>query len=313
MINRNNYKELIEMKGISRITVSLLVIILIFFPVLDARSQDNTDIRTRISMEYFNKSGIKSLKATLTAKEARRYAPLKGEAMNFYILEDTSKLLLGTVLTNEAGQASVIIPEDLEIISENEVIRNYEVSFDSTKTYRRSKKTLEIKDIVMEISFSQKNEIKLINLIASEVGEEGELIPLSDEVVFFYVPRTFTLLQVAEGILQDGSTFVDFPTTLPGDSLGNLTIIAKISEHDDYGNVETSEGINWGKPLPPMKIEHRGLGDVEAPLWMVYTLIILLSIVWFHYMYAIFTIYLIKREGKKIDIDMEKILKEDVK
>jgi hypothetical protein len=301
------------MKYLNRVTVTFLVVILIFTPVIEVCSQEITDIRTRTSVEYFNISGIKSLKARLTAKESRQYVPLKGKAMNFYLLQDTSKVLLGTVLTNEDGRASVIISEDLEVEGENEIVRNYEVSFDGSKKYRLSKKTIDIQEIIMEISFSQKDEIKLINLTASELGEGGELNPISDQLVFFLVPRTFTLLQVGEGTLQNGVAHADFPTTLPGDSLGNLTIIAKISEHDEYGNVETSAKINWGKPLPPMKIEHRGLGDVEAPLWMVYTLIILLSTVWFHYFYAIFTIYRIKREGKKVNIDMEKIITDDVK
>ncbi len=313
MIKRNNYKDLIEMKYLNRVTVTFLVVILIFTPVIEVCSQEITDIRTRTSVEYFNISGIKSLKARLTAKESRQYVPLKGKAMNFYLLQDTSKILLGTVLTNEDGRASVIISKDLEVESENDNVRNYEVSFDGSKKYRLSKKTIDIQEIIMEISFSQKDEIKLINLTAFELGEESELNPISDQLVFFLVPRTFTLLQVGEGTLQNGIAHADFPTTLPGDSLGNLTIIAKISEHDEYGNVETSAKINWGKPLPPMKIEHRGLGDVEAPLWMVYTLIILLSTVWFHYFYAIFTIYRIKREGKKVNIDMEKIINDDAK
>ena len=88
--------------------------------------------------------------------------------------------------------------------------------------------------------------------------------------------------------------------TLPGDADGHLTIVAKIEDNETYGNVEVSSGINWGKPLPPMKIVKRGLGDTDAPLWMVYTLIVLLSLVWFHYMYIIFTIFRIRFLGKNI-------------
>ena len=47
-----------------------------------------------------------------------------------------------------------------------------------------------------------------------------------------------------------------------------------------------------------MKIVKRGLGDTDAPLWMVYTLITLLSLVWFHYMYIIITVFRIRWLGK---------------
>ena len=118
------------------------------------------------------------------------------------------------------------------------------------------------------------------------------------------MPRTFSLLKVGEGTLADGLVNVDFPVTLPGDSAGYLMVVAKIEDDETYGNVETHGGVSWGKPLIPEKIVHRGLGDTNAPLWMVYTLIVLLSVVWFHYLYIIFTIFRIrfigKREEKKL-------------
>jgi len=66
-----------------------------------------------------------------------------------------------------------------------------------------------------------------------------------------------------------------------------------------YGNVESRGDINWGIPVPIKAEKHRGLGDTDAPLWMVYTLITLLSIVWFTYVYVIFLILKIKRARNK--------------
>jgi hypothetical protein len=104
---------------------------------------------------------------------------------------------------------------------------------------------------------------------------------------------------VGEGTLAAGATSIDFPVTLPGDSAGMLTVVAKIEDNETYGNIEASGKINWGKPLPPEIVVKRGLGDTNAPLWMVYTLIVLLSLVWFHYMYVIFTVFRIRYLGKK--------------
>jgi hypothetical protein len=84
--------------------------------------------------------------------------------------------------------------------------------------------------------------------------------------------------------------------------MGYLTVVAKIEDNETYGNVEASGRINWGKPLPPVKVEHRGLGDTDAPLWMVYTLIVLLSLVWFHYLYVIITVIRIRYLGKYGDL-----------
>jgi hypothetical protein len=116
--------------------------------------------------------------------------------------------------------------------------------------------------------------------------------------VLFYVPRTFSLLKVGQASITGGSSSMEFPTSIPGNHLGYLTLMAKVEDNEIYGNVEASGTINWGKPLPAEKTINRGLGDTNAPLWMVYTLIVLLSLVWFHYMYVIFTVIRIRYLGK---------------
>ena len=111
----------------------------------------------------------------------------------------------------------------------------------------------------------------------------------------------FSMLKVGEVELLDGEGMIEFPTTLPGDSIGNLQIIARIEESNDFGTVEVSSVKDWGKARPPIIIEkRRGLGDTDAPIWMVYTLIVLMSAVWFHYCYLLFILYSIKRKGKTV-------------
>ena len=105
-------------------------------------------------------------------------------------------------------------------------------------------------------------------------------------------------MNVGKSSFVNGLTSIEFPTSVPGNQLGYLTLLAKIEDNEQYGNVEVSGTINWGKPLPPANIIERGLGDTDAPLWMVYTLIVLLSLVWFHYMYVIFTVFRIRHLGK---------------
>jgi hypothetical protein len=141
--------------------------------------------------------------------------------------------------------------------------------------------------------------IKTIVARAYRPGEGEEVEWLDDVKVNFYVPGSFSLLKIGERSFSDGEASVAFPVTLPGDSIGNLTVLAKIEQNEEYGIVEASGRIDWGAPRsyePPEK--RRGLGDTDAPLWMVYTLLVLLSAVWFHYLYVFFVIYLIKRKGQ---------------
>jgi len=291
-------------KNISLIILPLVILSSAFV----IQSQEVAKSRSSLKIYYNNESGVKSLVATLKVKQGKQYIPFAGIDVNFYFVADTSNILIGTNQTDETGKSVLYIPDDFEYGDQPIGIYAYEAVFNGTGKYKASSASTQIKNVQMEVSFSQKEEEKLIILNVSEVQGIGDLLPVNGVDVMFYVPRTFTLLKVGEGTLTDGKAVIDFPITLPGDSLGYLTIVAKIEDNDDYGYAETSGSINWGKPLPPMKIAPRGLGDTNAPLWMVYTLIVLLSTVWFHYLYAIFTIYRIKREGNKTDIKAEDLI-----
>ena len=65
------------------------------------------------------------------------------------------------------------------------------------------------------------------------------------------------MLKIGEVELEDGEGTIDFPVTLPGDSIGNLQIIAIIEESRKYGTVEAISIKDWGKPRPPVIIEER--------------------------------------------------------
>ena len=274
-------KRVLEFKRKS--TIIGLVLLTIPMSFLNAsETQQKEEIRSRINIQYFNKTGVKSLVATLSTREGRVTNYLNNLNVNFFTVADTTKTLLGIKQTDENGQAVIQLPENL---IHNNGVFNFEVLFEGSSNYLESTNELEIIDVRMDISFSQESGDKKIFVKVAETDDTGELSPVSDEFVNFYVPRTFTLLPIGEEILEEGNTSIDFPVTLPGDTLGYLIIVAKIEDHDIYGNVEVQGEINWGKPLPRMVIEKRGLGDSNAPLWMVYTLIVLLSTVWFHYLY----------------------------
>jgi len=71
-----------------------------------------------------------------------------------------------------------------------------------------------------------------------------------------------------------------------------------MSENDIYGTVETVRTFTGGKLLIIEPKQKRGLGDTDAPLWMVYTLLILLSGVWLHVLYVIGLVIRISIIGK---------------
>ncbi len=111
----------------------------------------------------------------------------------------------------------------------------------------------------------------------------------------------FSLLPIGEITLDDAGTgSVEFPADLPGDKAGNITIIAKIEDHPDYGFLEKRETVKWGTISDySSPAGHRALWTKIAPRWMIYTLSVLLTGVWGHYLFAIISLIRIKRNARK--------------
>jgi hypothetical protein len=250
---------------------------------------------TRIALEYVkNYDKTESLIATLRVKDPK-YIGLNDVIVQFYSVYDTSKVLLDKIRTNSEGEAIFLLEDNPKILKDTSGLMSFEVEYLGDKSRKSSKKKVSAKQTNLEISFFQKEDVKSIEVSANEIGADGQLMPIDDEDLNFYIKGTFSLLNFAKATTnKKGIAQVEFPVDMPGDTAGVLTILVKLEEHKTFGTVESRGEMNWAIPIEPVKEKQRGLGDTDAPLWMVYTLIILLSAVWFHYFYVIFLIIKIK-------------------
>ena len=295
----NAMKNLIIYKS-GRI-LSLFFILILFF-VTDITAQESkAKERIYMSAEFFQGEGKKELKATVRARigEKRKMLPVESIPVIFYNITDTSESKLATIISNENGEAILLLNQELHLQANTEGGYSFAVKFEGDDNYRKASKEISAREARIEISFIEIDSIRTIQAKAYETGINGIRIPLEETDIKFYVPGSFSLYAIGEGSFENGICEVNFPVTLPGDSLGNLTILARIEESDDFGNVEARAVKGWGIMREPVIIEsNRGLGDTDAPLWMVYTLLVLLSAVWIHYIYVFVVIYMIKKDAK---------------
>ena len=265
------------------------------FTTSNALAQKAKKKTTRIRVEYFkNNNKTESLVATLRVKE-ERYVPLTDVLVRFYSINDTSNVILDKIRTNEQGEAILIIEGSPKIFKDSLGLMNFEVEYIGNTSTKGSKRKISVKQANLDVSFFKKDTIKYIEIEANEIGQNGLPQPLKNIDIMLYIKGTFSLLNFAnQETDENGRVKVEFPIDMPGDAVGVLTIVAKIEDAKNYGTIESRGNINWGIPVPVVKEKQRGLGDTDAPLWMVYTLIILLSAVWLHYLYVIFLIIKIK-------------------
>jgi hypothetical protein len=151
----------------------------------------------------------------------------------------------------------------------------------------------------IDISFSTKDSTKQI--IAKLTHADA---PVKDVNIHFYAKKSFGLLPL-EGdnttTDENGETSIDFPTDLPGDASGNVTVIARVEDDDNLGTVEATKTINWGVPVKADQHEPiRALWSSgnNAPWPLTITITSVVAIVWGIIFYMFVQLVAIKRAGK---------------
>lgn len=269
------------------------------FPV-PVFSQDKTIISPYISLNYFkNSDDLRYLETALTYSRNRMEIPLPAMVISFYSGPDGKKLL-GTALTNENGIATFDISKINSLTQSSEGLYAFSAEFAGNDTIETGRSDLLIRDVKLEMVLSEADSVKTISLSAF-TSENNKGVPVSGETVIVYVTRMFSLLPIGEVSLdENGTGTLEFPSDLPGDADGNITIISKFEEHPDFGNVERRIITKWGLPyINSTPVAHRALWTKTPPWWMIITLSILLTGVWGHYLFAVISLIRIKRESKK--------------
>lgn len=282
----------------------LLLILAIFSGCYYSYSQDVALISPYIQLQFFKDNDNQSLlKTTLTYSKNRMELPLPGMRISFYTGNSKGKKI-AEVITDEKGAAIFKISLDNNLVNDGKDTWPFCSVYEGNDTIEQASAEISVKDMNLEMELDIVDSIKIVNVSGFRT-EKGIRIPVTGEIVTLYVPRMFSLLPVGEITLDEsGSGSVEFPNDLPGDKEGNLKILARIEDHPDYGTIEKSSTVSWGS-LPGLYIQssHRALWTKTAPKWMIYTLTILLTGVWGHYLYTVICLIRIKRSTGKTKPD----------
>ena len=279
--------------------LSLIVAHWSFQPLAAQVEEEDEILSPYIEFKYLkNTEGQRILDAKIFLATDLGLVPLEGLPVKFYTNYEEPELM-GEVNTDSKGIARYIIPEESVLPMDEDNNWWFYAEFEGNDRYEMTMEELTVMDVNLSMSVNEEEGAKNIILEAYTMIE-GEKIPVSDEDIYIFVPRMFSLLPVAEGYFIDGLAEVKFPEDVPGDENGNLTVIARFNDHWQFGNVEQRVETEWGVPASHDVAEsHRALWTQIAPRWMIVTLTIMLIGVWGHYLFAIISMILIKRKEKK--------------
>jgi len=282
-------------------TFSLLCIMLLVTSAHTLQSQDDTPYRSRVSLNCTQMANNNvDLIAKVRAKIGRSYVAVKDAEVEFYSATDTSEVLLGKTTTNIKGLAFLNINSKETLTSDEEGYYNVIAKYKGDDTHKADDDDLAFKPGFIELTAEEIDSVKTI--IVQLNTEEEDPDALDELEVKIQVPRMFSNLTIATEYLdEDGRVEIEFPDDLPGGENGELEIISYIEDTDDYGSLKNEISNNWGSMIEHESASNeRELWSPNAPLWMVLTFALLISLVWAHFLIIIYKLFLINKEGKAL-------------
>ena len=258
--------------------------------------EEESTVSPSIDFSCLQKTSAITLTAKLKGKlngSLRVFPSLK---IDFFVTTETGDSKIGEAVTNFDGVATIDCKDEALIKSADGKI-HFKASYAGNKgidpveevvAVRRAK--ILVTPVKEDSSYSL--QIKLVD--ASAVVEK----PLPQIAVSVFVKRLFSNLKVGEGTTDDnGDAVVQIPNNLPGNATGALTLLARVDDNEEYGNVETSIVENWGIPVSDKILkQQRSLFSHNPPMWMLITFIILMTTVWGHYVVIVYQLFKLKKQ-----------------
>jgi hypothetical protein len=260
-------------------------------------SQEKTTIRPTLLLNYVKTNDIGSLVTKLSYAPETTEFPLKGMEIIFYT--DGGKRELGKISTDANGSAVFKFSENEKLPADAQGNWSFSSEFKGNDTIDAASAEVTGRDVKLEMTLSLADSVETVSVVAYTY-DGNTRIPAAGEIVTVAVPRMFSFLPVGEITLDaSGAGSIEFPSDIPGDSAGVITVVGRFFEHPSFNTVESRISEKWGVPTSHVPLSKRALWTKTAPRWMIFTLTILLAGVWGHYMFAVISLVLIRIDAKR--------------
>ena len=236
------------------------------------------------------------LKVAIKAKSKGNISRPSGVLTSFFLVTDSGETELGNAKTDIAGIAKIQVKETaLSLNKEGKL--HFKCQTAANKTIEAGEEELTVKRGRLVLTANKQDSTQSLSLKLVDLSTGGEK-PLVETDLAIYVKRMINPLKIAEGKTDSsGVADVEIPSKLPGDSKGNIELIARLDDNEDYGTIEASTVQAWGTRISDTVTDlPRSLYSTHPPIWMLVTFIILVTVVWGHYIVIIYELFRLRKE-----------------
>ncbi|MBS1502225.1 MAG: hypothetical protein JST32_09195 [Bacteroidetes bacterium] len=292
------------MKSLDKIfTVSL-----IFMLVMSAYkgvAQNAAKASVAIAINYFEaNNSIPHLVVTAKSRVNGRFQPVGGITLKLCLDKDSTGTAIATVVTNKKGEATAYIPPSVKNEWERSKTHTFLAIFDGDKKYESANADLTVARAKMLISTSGKSITATVLQL-----KDTSWIPVKGVDVKIGVRRLGGDLPVNETPTfttdSTGQASADFKRdNIPGDSKGNIVLVARVDDNDQFGNLSIETTVPWGaKTRFISDFDKRALfaTRAKAPVWLIFMSGGIIVAVWATLILLVRNIFRIKKIGREAE------------
>ena len=273
-----------------------------------AHTQDSLAKQPLLDVNYFSyNNNIPYVQVMARLKQGRKFEPVKGVILKVY-LDSISPSLLMTEkgVTDETGKADAAMPPSLQKEWNASAKHTFIAEASGVKEFEGEKAVTEITKAKLLMDTATGSETKNITVTLVAL-EDGKWTPVKDADMKIMIKRLGGDLTVGDEANyttdSSGTVTAEFKRdSIPGDANGNIVLIAKVEDNDNYGNLSVEKTAKWGAPLTyHSTLYERSLFATrdKAPIWLLFMAYFIIGIVWGTLIYLVFQIFKIKKLGKQ--------------
>ncbi len=288
------------MKLLNKLLPQLLFLAFLL-PACQAFSQSAGKGSLSITVNYHVANNtIPSLMVKVKTKVNGRFQNVPGIGLSLFLDKDTSFNLIGKVVTDEHGEAYANIPPSLAKQWKTSVKHTFIAAFrgntkyDSTSgdfTAARAKILIDtvsgrsIVATVLEMKDSTWTPVKGVDVVMA-IRRMGADLNVNDTPTF--------------STDSTGKASADFKRdSIPGDSKGNIILVAKVVDNDQYGNLSIEKIVPWGAKFVAKNEDFNArtlfATRAKAPIWLMFMATGITLTVWVVLVLLILNIFRIKK------------------
>ena len=285
----------------------MFIIVLLAIPGYMMAQADSTKPGVSVNIHHLivNNSFQYLLIETKTKIDGR-WKPLKGQVLQLYLDSNKAENLITKVQTDSDGKAKAVIPPTLKPVWDAASSHKFIAVTEGTSKEEETTTEAEISKAKILIDTSNTEGTRTVDV--SFLKLEGDnWAPAKDVDVKIGVKRLGGELKIGdeETYTTDslGKASGEFKLdSLPGDANGNLILVARVEDNDQFGSLSIEKTVPWGryfKPAPSFGERALWAARGKAPIWLMLMAYSIIAAVWGVIFYLIVQIIRISKLGKK--------------